>query len=348
VRPLQDLIDSNDPGIDLVRDWVREAARPVEFLPRSSERSEVALLAMQVTTRSPMGALTYETGGLLVDTRWVRVLGGGCERLPGIDQWNRFDEQGAMHRFPGALIVGWDALGGFFAVNGGAFGGELGHVFYFAQDTLEWESLERGYSDWLCFLFSGDLAGFYEDQRWSGWEGEVAQVPGDRGISVAPPLFTKGPPIGERSRRSVPLEELWGMFVREEGSMDLPDLPVGQMIQQEIAHMADPAEIKRREQAALAAIQSVFGTQADEYGVTLFVSHHLEEIESAYWQEHLGSDRPEARSVLGLLQLRSHWGDEGEEGIDVFDFSLPGDVTNYVISVRFDETARVETITMES
>jgi hypothetical protein len=51
--------------------------------------------------------------------------------------------------------------------------------------------------------------------------------------------------------------------------------------------------------------------------------------------------------VLDLLELRSCWGDE-EDGIDTFDFTLPESITNYVISVRFDEMGRVEEITMES
>ena len=216
MRSLAELVDRHEPGLDLVQSWAEESKRAVEFLPRVAERAEKALLAVQVTTRSPMGALAYGTGGVLVDGGWVRVLGGGGERLPGIDEWNRFDEQGAMHRFRGAMIVGWDILGGFFALNSGAFGEELGHVFYFPPDTLEWESLDRGYSDWLCFLFSGDLDRFYETERWPGWQAEIAGVSGEKGIHVVPPLFTEGPPIGERSRAPVPLEELWGMYVRDE------------------------------------------------------------------------------------------------------------------------------------
>ncbi len=46
--------------------------------------------------------------------------------------------------------------------------------------------------------------------------------------------------------------------------------------------------------------------------------------------------------------LRSHWGDEDDDGIDTFDFTLPEDVTDSVISVRFDEKGQVEEITMES
>ena len=107
-------------------------------------------------------------------------------------------------------------------------------------------------------------------------------------------------------------------------------------------------EIKRREMSALAAIRDAFGTEADEYGGTLFVSHHLEELDATYWQSNLAATAPEPEQVLGLLELKSHWGDEDEDGIDVFDFTLPGKVTNYVLSVRFDETGAIEEISMES
>ena len=111
---------------------------------------------------------------------------------------------------------------------------------------------------------------------------------------------------------------------------------------------ATDAEIKRREKAALSAIEDAFGTDEDELGATLFVSHHLEELDEAYWLEHLGTPKPEPRQVLDLLKLRSHWGDEDEDGLDTFDFTLPGDVTQYIVSVSFDVNGEVKAICMES
>ena len=55
-------------------------------------------------------------------------------------------------------------------------------------------------------------------------------------------------------------------------------------------------EIKKRTDLALVAIKQAFGTEADEYCATLFVSHHLEEIPRDYWQQHLGTDTPEPSS----------------------------------------------------
>jgi hypothetical protein len=107
-------------------------------------------------------------------------------------------------------------------------------------------------------------------------------------------------------------------------------------------------EIERRSAVALAAIKETMDKGEGEHSVALFVSHHLEELEAAYWKKHTGEARPSPNKVLDLLELRSHWGDEDEGGIDTFDFTLPGDVTQYVICVRFDESGDVEDIEMES
>lgn len=105
-------------------------------------------------------------------------------------------------------------------------------------------------------------------------------------------------------------------------------------------------EIEKREKAAIPAIRSAFSTEDDESGVALFVKHHLQEIEGEYWQKHLGTSKPEPISVLNILVLRSHWG--GDDEIETFDFTLPENVTDYVVSVRFNESGQVEDISMES
>jgi hypothetical protein len=105
-------------------------------------------------------------------------------------------------------------------------------------------------------------------------------------------------------------------------------------------------EVKRREAAARAAIKKAFGTAADEFGATLFVSHHLEELEPSYWKKHLTTETPEPRLVLDLLVLQDHWGEDDE--LERFDFTLPEEVTNYVVCVRFDDDGEVSQISMES
>jgi Protein of unknown function DUF2625 len=209
MRSLRDLL-SDDPAWPLVRCWIDAASNRVEVLEaRDPDRSE-ALEALQVTTRSPMGAIVYETGGLLVDGGWLRVLGSGHPRLPrALPDWNRGRTWKDGDSSPPILVVADDVIGGSFAINGGAIPGTPGHVHYFAPDSLEWESLDRGYSDFLSWTLSGDLERFYEGHRWPGWSAEVQRLPGDRAFSIYPFLWAKGPPIAERSRSVVPMAELF-------------------------------------------------------------------------------------------------------------------------------------------
>jgi len=109
----------------------------------------------------------------------------------------------------------------------------------------------------------------------------------------------------------------------------------------------DPAEIERRTYAAIAAIRAVFGAKGDEDGATLFVSHHLEELEESYWTERVQKPSPKPSDVLDLLIRSPDW-DPEEDGIDRIDFTLPGDVTNYVLCVEFDAAGKVQQIVMES
>ncbi|GAB5407284.1 MAG: hypothetical protein Aurels2KO_55150 [Aureliella sp.] len=111
---------------------------------------------------------------------------------------------------------------------------------------------------------------------------------------------------------------------------------------------ASPDEIERRRKAAIDAIRRAHGTADDEHGATLFVSHHLDEIDDDYWIKHCGAARPDASQVLDILVLQSHWGEDDDDGIDTFDFTLPGEVTTYIISVEFDGNGNVSGVSMES
>ena len=102
---------------------------------------------------------------------------------------------------------------------------------------------------------------------------------------------------------------------------------------------------EERSMQALEAIKQALGSEAGEDSIGLFVEHHLEELPEDYWQQHLSTDAPKPSAVVGLLVLRSSW---GEDDVEYFDFTLPGDVTDYVVSVHFDEAGNVESISMES
>lgn len=215
VKDVTSLINTDDPGVDLVREWIADAENQVQELPVERAAGERALYALQVTSRSPMGAIALETGGLLVDHGFIRVLGGGHAQVRAIQDWNGIVAGQAGLRLPGAILVADDVVGGFFAVNGGGLRGDPGHIFYFSPTSLEWEDVGDSYSEWLCGLFDGDLSEFYDGMRWDGWEKDAAALSGSHAFSIYPFLCTEGPTVAERSRRAVPIAELWGLHVEE-------------------------------------------------------------------------------------------------------------------------------------
>ena len=111
--------------------------------------------------------------------------------------------------------------------------------------------------------------------------------------------------------------------------------------------MTKPAdELARRESAARQAIQTDFDMENEDSAVAMFVAFHLEELEGRYWQQHMGTARPDPSAVPDILVLREHWGEEDD--MEFFDFALPGGVSDYVISVHFDHSGKVDDISMES
>lgn len=230
-RSLIELIHTEDPAWPLVQEWIKTASNTVEVLKAEQARAEKVLLYLQVTTRSPLGAVAFETGGLLIDHGWLRFLGSGHERLSGnLLSWNKRGQVPESHPLKGACIVAYDAVGGFFALNGGAFSNALGTVFYFGPDTLQWHHFGGSYSQLISWALTANLEQFYYHMRWPGWANDVSTLSGDQGISIFPFLCTeRGLPVSERSRRAVPMIELWNLHL--DLAQQFKNLPEGTPIQ---------------------------------------------------------------------------------------------------------------------
>jgi hypothetical protein len=213
MKPVNELINTKEPGWELVQKWIKAATNYIEILPKDSARADHALYLTQVTTRSPMGAIIYETGGLLVDHGWIRVLGSGHTKLDrSLPEWNKGKSYTQDGEQPGFLLIADDVLGGFFAINAGGLASQegIGSVFYFAPDNLEWENMEIGYSDFITFCCSGDLQQFYQGFRWTGWQEDVAKLNGTEAMSFFPLLCSaEGKDIDAVSKKPVPAAELW-------------------------------------------------------------------------------------------------------------------------------------------
>lgn len=215
MRSLEELVNKEDPGWALVSQWIDSAKNKVEILPADTKKAEEALVKSQVTTRSPMGAIVYMTGGLLVDWGWIRILGSGSSKLGrSLPDWNTGKTLVASAETSGFLLIADDVIGGFFILNGGIFSDDIGKVFYFSPDNLEFEALGLTYSEFLLFCFNSDLNKFYEGYRWKNWEQEVAGLGGDKVYNFYPPLWTKeGKDLNSNSRKVVPIEEQFAVNI---------------------------------------------------------------------------------------------------------------------------------------
>src|SRR5262245_4754444 len=215
MRTLSELIDRKEPAWPLVQQWIADASVPVEVLPAERAAGDAALHATQVTTRSPMGAIAHNAAGIFIDNGWLRVLGAGKHPRfhRSLPDWN----EGRSNRF---YLVADDVVGGFFAINGGALGEDIGNVYFYAPDSLRWETCGFGYSQFLVWAMSEKLSEFYHSLRWDGWITEAKQLNGDQAINIYPFLWAKGPPVKERHRGVVPVAEQWALQIDLQRQLD--------------------------------------------------------------------------------------------------------------------------------
>jgi hypothetical protein len=224
IRTVEELINKDEPGWILVKEWIDKAKNNVEVLPNDTNKSNDALYKTQVTTRSPMGAIVYMTGGLLIDNGWIRILGSGNTKLNrNLPDWNKGKGYKELGETPNFLLIADDALGGFFILNGGGLGTDKGKIYYFSPDNLEYEPLDLTYSGFLNFCFNGDLEKFYKGYRWKNWRNDVQNLHGDSVFTFFPCLWSKeGKDIEKNTKSPIPIEEQYtiNLYFRKQIGLD--------------------------------------------------------------------------------------------------------------------------------
>ena len=162
MRTLDELINQQDPALPLLREWSNDpAGNGGTLLPPSDAVRVETLQRLQVTTRSMLGTVVYETGGVSVADGLIRLLGSGAGR--SLQRSNEDVGCPLDGRYPDILIVADDMLGGLFALNGGRFGPDRqGQVFHLPADDVVWMPLDFGYYNFVSWCLSGDLGTFYQ------------------------------------------------------------------------------------------------------------------------------------------------------------------------------------------
>jgi Protein of unknown function DUF2625 len=219
LRSIEELT-ADTSGWSIIKSAMSIARNKFEILPSDSKKAGEAIYQTQVTTRSPMGAIIYLTGGILIDNGWIRILGSGSSKLTrSLPQWNKgksFNNYGEAPKF---LLVADDALGGLFAINGGAFGTDLGEIYYLAPDDGKWEAQHITYTEFINFCFVGNMDQYYDGLRWKNWKDEIGKISGDEGYFIYPYLWTKeGKDITKDTRKIVPMGEL---YISEQNALGL-------------------------------------------------------------------------------------------------------------------------------
>ena len=210
-RTFDELIDDDPAWADVAAAIADPAARTPHVLPPGPAAARCNLLDLQVSTRSTLGAVVLETGGLLFERGRLRVLGSsGGEAVRDVLAWNRSAQGIETVRDLPFLLVADDAFGGFFALNAtGVAGAEPGSICYAGPEDLDWDPLGIGYTAFLDWCFTGDLAGFYGDL----WHLEDAHdVPTGSALSFYPFLWSSPDArAADVDRRVVPIGELYGV-----------------------------------------------------------------------------------------------------------------------------------------
>lgn len=208
MQTLEQLTNPEQSAWPILSQWIAQARNHCEVIKKDQSSAERELFTMQMPTSSPMGAVIYETGGILIHHGWLRILGSGSFKLPrGLMDWNfskSFSESGEKPKY---LLVADDVIGGYFALNGVSLGEHLGKIYYFSPKDTQWHNLNFSYTEFLAWALNGDMEAFYQGLFWQNWQEEVKQLDGNQLFVFTPDLSEdKTTAINERQKREVNIE----------------------------------------------------------------------------------------------------------------------------------------------
>lgn len=206
------LIDSVNSAWPTILSLSQNATNKVTILPAIAPDAKKAISELQQSTRLPLGAVVYHTGGIIIDDGWIRVLGSGHPLLKrSLPQWNKNKSIGKKF-----TLIADDVIGGYYMLNNGELGTDTGKVYYLSPKSLSRQPLSMDYSQFLQFCFSGDLNKFYTGLRWKTWREDVKAVDMGTVYIFLPFLWANNSQnIDKAIRRTISVEEKYFLLEQE-------------------------------------------------------------------------------------------------------------------------------------
>ena len=164
-----------------------------------SSVNQVEIFEKEITTDrndTRIEAIRNNTDSIVIN-KYLRLLGAGKSPYENVHLFNQEAEKAFGEKND---IVAYDAFGGLFAVKG--------TIQYFAPDTLEWENTEKDGDDFVRWLASGSLKGFYSCFLWDKSEEVINRLQLGQGILMYPFLWAKECDIDAADKKLVPYREL--------------------------------------------------------------------------------------------------------------------------------------------
>ncbi|WP_288063727.1 DUF2625 domain-containing protein [Rodentibacter caecimuris] len=223
MQTIEQLTSQENSAWPILSQWIAQARNDCQVIKKDQTSAERELFTMQMPISSPIGAVIYETGGILIHYGWLRILGSGSFTLPrGLMDWNfskSFQKSGEKPKY---LLVADDVIGGYFALNGGSLGDALGKIYYFSPKDLTWHNLNFTYTEFLNWALNGNVEVFYQDLFWQNWQEDVKWLDGNQVFVFTPDLSEdKTTAISLRQKREVNIETHYNACFAEKEKFDM-------------------------------------------------------------------------------------------------------------------------------
>lgn len=190
-----------------IKEVLYGSAREVIIFEGSTKSGQSESQKLDIPSNSALASVVINCSGIYIDN-WIRILGQENAKRNGIMYYNVMVNHGCLD---GMFVVATDVVGGIFAINISRFETEKNEIWYFAPDTLKWESLGMKYSRFIVWTVQGNTDGFYESMRWNSWRNDCKNLEFNSSYLIYPFLWARECDINTADKKMVLFDELMNL-----------------------------------------------------------------------------------------------------------------------------------------